>query len=480
MGRKMKFFPILENLEVVDAGVEGNAVAKHGEKVVFVPFVVPGDVIDVKITDKKKSFLHGRAIAIKKFSPLRIDPVCEHFTVCGGCKWQNMHYSDQLKFKHKQVEDALTRIGKIDISGINEILENETAYNYRNKLEFTFSNFRWLEDFQRGESIENRNMNGLGFHKPGLFDRVVDINSCHLMDNAANQIRNQIRDYAQLHKLSFFDIKRRDGFLRNLIIRNTLDGDLMVILVFFKEMEAERVDLLNFVKNTFPQITSLIYIINSKPNDSIADQEFEIYHGKPYITETMTTPDGKQVTFQIGPKSFYQTNSKQANRLYNMVMNYANLQGSEILYDLYTGTGTIANFLAHRAGKVIGIEYIGEAIEDAKTNSQINGIENSDFVAGDMVKVLNDEFVATHGKPDVIITDPPRAGMHADVVKMILKLEPKRIVYVSCNPATQARDLAMLTEKYSIKKLQPVDMFPQTAHVENIALLELTSSILMD
>lgn len=476
----MKFFPILENLEVVDAGVEGNAVAKHGEKVVFVPFVVPGDIIDVKITEKKKSYLHGRAIAIKKFSPLRINPLCEHFTVCGGCKWQNMQYADQLKFKQKQVEDALSRIGKIDISGIQTILENESPFYYRNKLEFTFSNFRWLEDFQKGESLEDRNMNGLGFHKPGMFDRVVDVQTCYLMDVIANKIRNQIKAYAISQNLTFFDIKRRDGFLRNLIIRNTLDGDLMVILVFYKESEAERLALLDFVKNSFPQITSLIYIINSKPNDSIADQDFDVYHGKPFITETMTTLDGKMVKFQIGPKSFYQTNSRQANRLYNIVMDFANPQGSEILYDLYTGTGTIANFLAHRVQRVVGIEYISEAIEDAQINAQINGIQNSNFVAGDMVKVLNDEFVARFGKPDIIITDPPRAGMHADVVKMILKLEPKRIVYVSCNPATQARDLALLVEKYTVKKLQPVDMFPQTGHVENIALLELMPSIAND
>jgi len=290
-----------------------------------------------------------------------------------------MQYADQLKFKQKQVEDALSRIGKIDISGIQTILENESPFYYRNKLEFTFSNFRWLEDFQKGESLEDRNMNGLGFHKPGMFDRVVDVQTCYLMDVIANKIRNQIKAYAISQNLTFFDIKRRDGFLRNLIIRNTLDGDLMVILVFYKESEAERLALLDFVKNSFPQITSLIYIINSKPNDSIADQDFDVYHGKPFITETMTTLDGKMVKFQIGPKSFYQTNSRQANRLYNIVMDFANPQGSEILYDLYTGTGTIANFLAHRVQRVVGIEYISEAIEDAQINAQINGIQNSKF-----------------------------------------------------------------------------------------------------
>lgn len=473
MGRRKRNLPFLENLEILDAGSEGKAVARYNERVVFIPFAVPGDIVNVQVIAKKKSYYEGKVLSFIKESPLRIQPECIHFGVCGGCKWQVLKYEDQLKFKQKQVEDALVRIGKIDISTINPIMGNSKAYYYRNKLEFTFSNKRWLEDFQKGEDFEERNMNGLGFHKPGMFDRVLDIQKCHLMDEPINDIRNSVKDFAIENSITFFDIRNQYGLLRNLIIRNTSIGDLMVIVVFYEDDLEKRNLLMNFLKDKFPKITSLVYIINSKPNDSISDQDFVIFDGNDHIVEEMVNLKGEKLKFKIGPKSFYQTNSKQAQNLYLKIAEYSDLQGNEVVYDLYTGTGTIANFVAGDAKKVIGIEYISEAIDDAKINSQINNISNTEFFAGDMAKVLNDEFVNTHGAADLIITDPPRAGMHQDVIDMLLKIKAKKIVYVSCNPATQARDLALLTDLYQVINLQPVDMFPQTAHVENIAVLSL-------
>lgn len=473
MARKKQNLPFLENIEIVDAGSEGKSVGRYNERVVFIPYAIPGDIVDVQVTNKKKSYFEARLVNLKKPSALRIEPICEHFGVCGGCKWQVLNYNDQLTFKQKQVADALVRLGKIDVSTMNPILGNEKQYYYRNKLEFTFSNFRWLENFNKEEGTENRNMNGLGFHIPGMFDRIVDIKKCHLMDEPSNAIRLSVNKFANENNISFFDLKKQFGLLRNLIIRNTSIGNLMVIVVFFEDDKIKRDLLMEHLKLSFPEITSLIYIINSKKNDSISDQDFVVFHGNDHIVEEMTSLDGLKLKFKVGPKSFYQTNSQQAEKLYSMVAEFSNLKGNEIVYDLYTGTGTIANFVAKNASKVIGIEYVAEAIEDAKANSEINNISNTLFFAGDMVKVLNDNFVSTYGKPDLIITDPPRAGMHADVIEMLRKIAAKKVVYVSCNPATQARDLALLSDIYKISHLQPVDMFPQTAHVENIAVLEL-------
>ena len=472
MGRR-RILPKLENVVIVDAGSDGKAVGKTEDRVVFVPFAVPGDVVNVQVTKKKKSYFEGRITEYIKYSDLRIEAECQHFGTCGGCKWQHLRYEDQLRFKQKQVEDALTRIAKIDISSMSPILGNDKPYFYRNKLEYTFSNFKWLDDFQKGDDLSDRNMNGLGFHKPGMFDRVVDIQKCWLQEEPSNKIRMVIRDYALKNNLEFFNLKKQEGFLRNLIIRSSTTKDLMVIVVFFKEDKENREKLLNHIQENIPEITSLNYIINQKRNDSITDQEVVCFSGHDHIMEEMTNPQGKVLKYKIGPKSFYQTNSIQAQRLYTVADEFADLQGTEVVYDLYTGTGTIANFMAAKAAKVVGIEYVEEAIEDAKINSEINHIENTHFYAGDMVKVLTDDFVDKNGQPDVVITDPPRAGMHAKVVDMLLKLKAKKIVYVSCNAATQSRDIEILKSDYKVTKIQPVDMFPQTAHVENVALLEL-------
>lgn len=471
MRRKKQILPFLESVEILDAGSEGKAIARINERVVFVPFAVPGDIVDIQVIKKKKSFFEAKIVNLVEPSNLRIKPKCDYFGVCGGCKWQVIDYENQLKFKQKQVVDALVRIGKVDISTMNPIMGNDRPYYYRNKLEFTFSNFRWLEDFNKGESLEGRNMNGLGFHKPGMFDRIIDIQECHLMEEPSNEIRNAVKSFANENKLEYFNLKQQSGLLRNLIIRSANTGDLMVIVVFYKN-DSKKIDLMmNFLKETFSQITSLISIINPKPNDSISDLNFNVISGKDHILETMTNRNGKLLYFKVGPKSFYQTNSRQAQNLYSKVAVFCDLKGNEIVYDLYTGTGTIANFIAENAKKVVGIEFVDEAINDAIENSVLNNFSNTKFFAGDMAKVLTDEFVEKNGFPDVIITDPPRAGMHPDVVKMLNRIKPEKIVYVSCNPATQARDLALL-ENYQIINLQPVDMFPQTAHVENIALLK--------
>lgn len=466
MMKKKKQLPILENITITGIAAEGKAIAKVNDVVVFIPFAVPGDVVDLQVTRKKSSFMEARVIRFHEYSEKRQKPVCEHFGMCGGCKWQILPYSEQLNHKQSEVESNLRRIGKVELPEITPILGSEKTEFYRNKLEFTFSNKRWRTMEEMNSNKEFDTMNAVGFHIPGMFDKVLDINKCWLQDDVQNQIRNEIRAYALQNNLTFFDLRLQEGFLRTMMIRTTSTGELMVIVIFFYEDEDERIKLLQHVADKFPQITSLLYVINSKANDTITDQQIHTFKGNDCIVEEM-----EGLKFKIGPKSFYQTNSEQAYELYKVARNFAQLTGSEVVYDLYTGTGTIANFVAKSAKKVVGIEYVPEAIEDAKINSEINGIQNTLFFAGDMKDVLNIDFINTHGKPDVIITDPPRAGMHDDVVKAILFAEPQRIVYVSCNSATQARDLNLLDEKYKVTAVQPVDMFPHTHHVENVVLM---------
>ena len=466
MSRKKKDLPLIENVEIIDIAAEGKAIAKVNDMVIFIPYVVPGDVVDLQISRKKNKYAEGKLVRFVSYSPNRAEAFCEHFGVCGGCKWQILPYAEQLKFKHKQVADNLARIGKIDLPEIFPILGSEKTAFYRNKLEFTFSNKKWLtwEQVKSGESFDN--MNALGFHIPGMFDKVLDIDKCWLQDDISNRIRNFIRQYCYDKGYTFFDLRNRGGLMRNLIVRTSTTGELMVIVVFYDDDKEQREDLLSSIVVDFPQITSLLYIINQKANDTITDQEVFTWSGNEYIYEEM-----EGLKFKIGPKSFYQTNSEQAYNLYKIARDFAGLTGDELVYDLYTGTGTIANFVAGQSKKVVGIEYVEEAIEDAKFNSQNNGIDNTLFYAGDMKDILTQDFINEHGHPDVIITDPPRAGMHDDVIKSILFAEPNRIVYVSCNPATQARDLSLLDEKYKVTKVQPVDMFPHTHHVENVVLL---------
>ena len=468
MARKRKQYPLLENVLITDVAAEGKAIAKIDGLAVFVPYAVPGDVVDIQITRKKRSFAEGRVVRFEKYSDKRAVPFCEHFGVCGGCKWQSLPYEEQLKYKQSQVKDNLERIGKVDVSDFTPILGAPEDRFYRNKLEFTFSNKRWLTEKEISSDKEFTQMNALGFHIPGMFDKVLDINKCWLMDDLSNKIRNSIRKFCLENDYSFFDLRNQSGLIRNLIIRNTSTGEWMIIVVFYEDDIVKREKLMGFIETEFPQITSLLYIINQKANDTITDQEVITWSGRDHIFEEM-----EGLKFKIGPKSFYQTNSEQAYHLYEIAREFAQLNGSELVYDLYTGTGTIANFIARNAKKVVGIEYVEEAIEDAKVNSEINGISNTLFFAGDMKDVLNADFISEHGRPDVIITDPPRAGMHDDVIDAILFAEPKRIVYVSCNPATQARDLSLMYEKYRVVHVRPVDMFPQTHHVENVALLEL-------
>lgn len=466
MARKKKELPLIENVEIVDVAAEGKAIAKVDDLVVFIPYVVPGDVIDLQITRKKNKYAEGKPVRFISYSPNRTEAFCEHFGICGGCKWQVLPYAEQLKYKQKQVEDNLTRIGKIELPDIHHILGSEKTQFYRNKLEFTFSNKKWLtlEQINSGESFDN--MNALGFHIPGMFDKVLDIDKCWLQDDISNQIRNFIRQYCYDKNYTLFDLRNRGGLMRNLIVRTSTTGELMVIVVFYDDEKDQQQDLLTAVATEFPQITSLLYIVNQKANDTITDQEVLVWKGNDCIYEEM-----EGLKFKIGPKSFYQTNSEQAYNLYKIARDFANLSGDELVYDLYTGTGTIANFVASKAKKVVGIEYVEDAILDARVNSQINKIDNTLFYAGDMKDILTQDFINEHGRPDVIITDPPRAGMHDDVIKTILFAEPDRIVYVSCNPATQARDLSLLDEKYKVEKVQPVDMFPHTHHVENVVLL---------
>lgn len=477
MARKKKELPLLEQITITDVAAEGKALARVNDMVVFVPYVVPGDVVDLQVKRKKHSYAEAVAVKFHEYSPLRSEPFCKHFGICGGCKWQCLKYEEQLRYKQKQVTDNLVRIGKVELPEISPILGSEQTERYRNKLEFTFSNKRWLTQEEVEKDFKYDQMNAVGFHIPGAFDKVLAIDECHLMDDICNRIRNGVRDYAYEHNYTFFDLRSQEGMLRNMMIRIAEDENdrsikgLMVVMQF-KIVEAaeeqQMLQLLQYMADTWPEITSLIYVINNKCNDTIGDLPIHVFKGDDHIIEEM-----EGLKFKVGPKSFYQTNSRQAYNLYKVTRDFAGLTGDELVYDLYTGTGTIANFVSRKARQVIGIEYVPEAIEDAKVNSALNGIDNTLFFAGDMKDILNQEFINEYGRPDVIITDPPRAGMHGDVIDTILFAEPKRIVYVSCNPATQARDLSLLDVKYKVLRVQPVDMFPHTHHVENVVLLEL-------
>ncbi len=485
MTRKKKELPIYEKIEIQDVAAEGKALVRIDELVVFVPFVVPGDIVDLKVTRKKHHFAEAVAVKFHKYSDKRAAPFCEHFGLCGGCKWQCLPYEEQIRYKQKQVMDNLTRIGKVDLPECSPILGSKKTQEYRNKLDFACSNKQWLTDEQMRKGIPFEP--GIGFHISGAFDKVLPIHKCWLMDNLNNEIRNWLYDYAHNNNLTFYDLRAQQGFLRGIVLRNSLSGEWMATLQFgpiahveaskeaadeevtseslFDKDEAMR--LLEALHLQFPQITSLMYVYNPKCNDTIGDLGVKCYFGTDHIYELM-----EDLRFKVGPKSFYQTNTEQAYILYKVTREFAGLSGNELVYDLYTGTGTIANFVAKQAKKVIGIEYVPEAIEDAKVNSSVNNIGNTLFYAGDMKDILNREFIEKHGRPDVVITDPPRAGMHQDVIDTILFAEPKRIVYVSCNPATQARDLQLLDSIYRVTKIQPVDMFPHTQHVENVVLLE--------
>ncbi|MBR1415556.1 MAG: 23S rRNA (uracil(1939)-C(5))-methyltransferase RlmD [Prevotella sp.] len=477
MGRSKKPLPLLEGVTIEAIAAEGKCLLHWNDLVVFVPWCVPGDVCDVQIRRKKHSFAEGEVVRFIEYSKVRATPFCEHFGVCGGCKWQNLPYEEQLRAKQQQVYDQLTRIGKIELPEFRPILGSVKTQEYRNKLDFGCANKRYLTKEQMRdlppaptEGGGAKDVPAIGFHITGAFDKILPIEKCWLMDDLHNQIRNDIRDYATAHGISFFDLRQQTGLLRDVIIRNSASGEWLVIIQFHYDetgSEQEAMELLQHVADTFPQITSLMYLDNQKCNDTIGDQEILVFKGTDHIYELM-----EDLRFKVGPKSFYQTNTEQAYHLYSVARELAGLTGSELVYDLYTGTGTIANFVARRARQVIGIEYVPEAIEDAKINSDINGISNTLFYAGDMKDILTDEFISKHGRPDVIITDPPRAGMHPDVVKTILRAAPQRIVYVSCNPATQARDLHDMDADYRVVCVQPVDMFPHTPHVENVVLLE--------
>ena len=470
MARKKKQLPLLEKVTITDVAAEGMALARVNDLVVFVPYVVPGDVVDLQVKRKKHSYAEAVAVNFHEYSSLRAVPFCQHYGVCGGCKWQVLPYAEQIKYKQKQVEANLRRIGKIELPEITPILGSEKTQFYRNKLEFTFSNKRWLTEEEVAKEVKYDQMNAVGFHIPGAFDKVLAIEKCWLQDDISNRIRNAMRDYAYENGFSFFNLRTQEGLLRNLMIRTSSTGELMVLLqcnVTTSEEEIQMKALLQHVADLFPEITSLLYVINNKCNDTIGDLDIHVYKGNDHIFEEM-----EGLRFKVGPKSFYQTNSEQAYNLYKIAREFAGLTGNELVYDLYTGTGTIANFVSRQARKVVGIEYVPEAIEDAKVNSAINGIENTLFYAGDMKDILTRDFIEEHGRPDVIITDPPRAGMHNDVIDAILFAAPERIVYVSCNPATQARDLQLLDKDYKVMAVQPVDMFPHTHHVENVVLLE--------
>lgn len=471
MSRKKKPLPVLENVTITDYAAEGKALARVDDFVVFVPFAVPGDVVDLQVRRKKHSYCEAEIIRIVKPSDIRVKPQCAHFGLCGGCKWQSVPYAEQLKMKQRQVHDQLTRIGKVELPDILPILGSEKTFGYRNKLEFGCSDKRWLTKEEVAAETEYTQMNAIGFHITGAFDKILPIEKCWLMDDLHNRIRNAIRDYAYATGMTFFNQRSKHGLLRDIVIRNSDTGEWMVLVQFHydEDGDEERAKaLLQHIADGFPEISSLLYVDNQKFNDTFNDLDIQVFKGNGYIYETM---DG--LKFKVGPKSFYQTNTDQALRLYSVARDFAGLTGEELVYDLYTGTGTIANFVARKARKVIGIEYVPEAIEDAKVNSEINGIDNTEFYAGDMKDILTDDFIAANGRPDVIITDPPRAGMHPDVVQTIIRTSAKRIVYVSCNPATQARDLALLDQYYKVKAVQPVDMFPHTPHVENVVLLEI-------
>ncbi|HOB84076.1 MAG TPA: 23S rRNA (uracil(1939)-C(5))-methyltransferase RlmD [Bacteroidales bacterium] len=458
--------PMLNKVLITDIGAEGNAIAKVDGRVVFVPMLVPGDVVDLRISKKRRKYLEGTVIRFHEYSPDRIKPVCRHFGICGGCKWQHLPYELQLKYKEKQVTDNLERIGKVQAAHINPIMGSSEIYRYRNKMEYAFSDRRWLtrEEVESDNNFDKED--ALGFHIPGLFDKVLDIKECFLQAEPSNAIRDAVRRYAHKKGLAFFNYRQQSGFLRNLIIRNNGKGDVMVIVVFFLDEKERIAGLMDFLAQEFPRITSLWYIINTKKNDSLADQTPVLYKGEDHLIEEI-----EGLKFRLGPKSFYQTNRLQAARLYSTARDFAGLTGKETVYDLYTGTGTIANYVAGLSGKVIGIEYIKDAVDDAKINSGMNNIRNTEFIAGDLKDILSEQFYREHGHPDVVITDPPRAGMHNDVVRSVMAANPRRIVYISCNPATQARDISVFSERYTVEKIQPVDMFPQTHHVENVALL---------
>lgn len=463
MGRKRKELPVVENVEITGVAAEGKSIARVDDMVVFIPYGAPGDVVNIKLDKKKRSYAEAHIVDMVKPSPDRVTPACEHFGVCGGCKWQHIPYESQLRYKRDQVVDALTRIAKVEIPEVNPTLGSKETFCYRNKLEYTFSCKCWItfEDLRSGHEIADRN--ALGFHIPGAFDKVLDIKKCWLQDDLSNRIRLFVRQYALAKGYEFYDIKAQQGLMRTLMVRIASTGEVMLIVVFARPEQEKIDDMMGAIAAEFPEITSLLYVVNQKVNDTIADQEVITYRGRDYINEEM---EGLQ--FRIGPKSFYQTNSLQAYELYKVARRMACLKPDDLVYDLYTGTGTIANFVARQVKKVVGIEYVPEAIADAKLNSEVNGIDNTIFFAGDMKDVLTDGFIEEHGRPDVMIIDPPRAGMHEDVVNVILNARPERIVYVSCNPATQARDLALMDEFYRVEEVQPVDMFPHTHHVENV------------
>lgn len=470
MARKKKPLPLLEEVTITDVAAEGKAIAKVDGLAVFVPYVVPGDVVDLQVRRKKHSYAEAEAVKFHRYATERAVPFCRHFGVCGGCKWQCLPYEAQLRYKQRQVTDALTRIGKVELPEITPILGSRQDRAYRNKLEFGFSNKRWLTNEEVASGVKFDCMDAVGFHITGAFDKILDIEECHLMGEENNRLRNGIRSYALEHGLTFFDLRAQVGLLRNMMLRTSATGEIMLLLQFCirsAEEEQQAMDLLDYIKENYPEVTSLLYVNNLKCNDTIGDLEVKTFHGTDYIYETM-----EGLRFKVGPKSFYQTNTEQAYELYKVARDFAGLTGEELVYDLYTGTGTIANFVARGAKRVIGIEYVPEAIEDANVNARLNGLDNTLFFAGDMKDILTRDFIDRYGRPDVIITDPPRAGMHGDVVSTILFAAPRRIVYVSCNPATQARDLQLLDGDYKVVRVQPVDMFPQTHHVENVVLLE--------
>lgn len=481
MARKRKPLPLLENITIEAVAAEGKCITRVDDQVIFVPFCVPGDVVDLQVVKKKHKYCEAKVVRFIKKSDVRQEPMCEHFGICGGCKWQNLPYEEQIKAKQKQVEDQLTRIGKIELPEFRPIMGSVKTQEYRNKIEFGCSNKRWFTAEELAQlpqkeeetitSLKERHaQNAIGFHITGAFDKIYPIKKCWLMDDLCNEIRNFVFEYADSHDYTFYDLREQHGLLRNMMIRNSNTGEWMLVFQFHYDEEGDEqraLELMQQVADKFPQISSLMYVDNQKGNDTINDLDLILFKGNDHIFELM-----EDLKFKVGPKSFYQTNTEQAYHLYCVAREFANLTGNELVYDLYTGTGTIANFVAHKAKKVIGIEYVPEAIEDAKVNSQVNNIENTLFYAGDMKDILTNEFIAQHGRPDVIITDPPRAGMHPDVVNVILNAAPSRIVYVSCNPATQARDLQLMDDHYKVAAVQPVDMFPHTPHVENVVLLE--------
>ncbi len=468
--RKKKPLPLLEGIEISGFAAEGKAIARVDDMVVFVPYAAPGDVVDLQVVRKKHSYCEAKIVKYHRYSDERTQPVCPHFGVCGGCKWQHLRYDRQTAYKQMQVTDTLKRIGKVSLPEATPIVGAEKTEYYRNKIEFSFSNKRWLTEEEVAQDVKYDQMNGVGFHIPGAFDKVLDISDCHLMEPFQNRVRNGVRAFALENGIAFFDLRLQTGVLRDMMFRTSNSGEKMLVFQFYitnghEQKQSEEV--MRYVDGAFPEITSIVWVNNIKCNDTLDGLSLNVYKGNGYVYELM-----ENLKFKVGPKSFYQTNNDQAYRLYKIVRDYCGLTGNELVYDLYTGTGTIANFVAGKARRVIGIEYVFDAIEDAKANARINGIDNAEFIAGDMKDILDENFINANGRPDVIITDPPRAGMHPDVLETILYAGPKRIVYVSCNPATQARDLAVLDKAYAVKAYCPVDMFPHTQHIENVVMME--------